>query len=187
MALEEDTQLAEDVSIMRAARADPAHFALIYERYFPRIYAYCLRQVGNADEAEDLASLVFFQAFKSIPKYRGGTVVAWLFQIAYGTVMNHLRKSRYTMVSFEDRAPEIPSQSPEPLEAIVQAEMHDIMRKLMNTLPEEDRHLLSLKLDAGLTSQEIGEMLGKSPNAIRTRLHRIIKRLRERYYQMETR
>ncbi|GAB4512561.1 MAG: sigma-70 family RNA polymerase sigma factor [Anaerolineae bacterium] len=177
----------EEVSIMRAARADPTHFALIYERYFPRIYAYCLRQIGNAEEAEDMASLVFFQAFKNVQQYRGGSVTAWLFRIAYGTVMNHLRKTRYSTVSIEERVPEIASQEPEPLEEIVHAETQEIIRTLINSLSADDQHLLSLKIDAGLNSQEIGELLDLSPNAVRTRLHRIIKRLREQYRQTEKR
>lgn len=174
----------QDIQVMQNAQVDPNSFALIYERYFKRIYLYCLRHVNNPDEAEDLASQVFIHAFRSLPKYRGGVVSAWLFRIAYGTVANHYRKSR-PEVSFEDKAPEIAADLPEPLERMVRAEAHDRLRGLIAQLSPEDRELLALKLDAGLSSGEIGEMMGKSAGAVRIQLHRIIKRLRAQYQQAE--
>lgn len=176
----------EDIRVMLAAQADPAHFAIIYERYFQRIYLYCLRQIGNPGEAEDLTSHVFIYAFRSLHNYRGGSVTSWLFRIAYGTVMNYLRATRYREVTFGDSAPEVPADVPEPLDEIMKAETHAVVRKLLDRLTPDERELLSLKMDAGLTSQEIGEILGKSPGAVRTQLHRTIKRLRDLYDQTQT-
>ncbi|HEX2622429.1 MAG TPA: hypothetical protein VHL11_19855, partial [Phototrophicaceae bacterium] len=41
----------EDTATMLAAQQDPKNFAIIYEKYFQRIYAYCMRNVNNPDEA----------------------------------------------------------------------------------------------------------------------------------------
>lgn len=178
---------ADDVQIMQAAKSDSTQFALIYERYFHRIYMYCLRQVGNAEEAEDLSSLVFVYAFRGLKNYRGGSVTAWLFRIAYGTVMNYLRSTRYHEVAYGDQTPEVPADTPEPLEEIMRTETRTTIQSLVNSLTDEEQELLALKIDAGLTSQEIGDLLGKSPGAVRTQLHRIIKRLRDLYHQSEER
>lgn len=177
--------LEDDVQVMQAAQSDPRLFAVIYERYFSRIYGYCLRQIGNPNEAEDLSSYVFVYAFRSLPNYRGGSVASWLFRIAYGTVMNHLRKVHRHEITYGDSTPEVAADIPEPLDHIVQAEAHATVRELVASLTPEEQHLLSLKMDAGLSSQEIGELLGKSPGAVRTQLHRIIKRLRDRYNSIE--
>ena len=81
---------------MQMAQRDPALFAPLYERYFQRVYAYCLRRVGNtragsAQEAEDLCSQVFTRALAGLKSYRGGIVAAWLFQIAHNVLANHYR------------------------------------------------------------------------------------------------
>lgn len=179
--------ISDDVHIMLAAKTDSTQFALIYERYFQRIYLYCLRQVGNPEEAEDLSSLVFIYAFRGLKNYRGGSVTAWLFRIAYGTVMNYLRSTRYHEIAYGDKTPEVAADNPEPLDEIVRTETHRTIQTLVASLTDEEQELLALKIDAGLTSQEIGDILGKSPGAIRTQLHRIIKRLRDLYHQSENR
>lgn len=177
-------QQDEDTALMLAAQSDPVYFAKIYERFFTRIYAYCLRNVSNGAEAEDLASQVFVQAFRNLAHYRGGSVAAWLFRIAYGTVANHYRQLR-PQVAIDDYLPEIPSDTIEPLETIVRTETHNKLRNLIDALPPEDRKLLALKIEGELSSQEIGELLGKNPGAVRTQLHRIIKRIRQLYQQDE--
>jgi RNA polymerase sigma-70 factor (ECF subfamily) len=176
----------DDAEVMAGARTDPTRFAEIYERYFRRIYLYCYRHVSNAEEAEDLASLVFVQAFRSIALYRGGSVSAWLFRIAYGTVANYYRSAR-AEVSIDAKERDMAADLPEPLERIMQAETHHALRALVDALPKEDRDLLLFKIDGGLSSQEIGELLGKSAGAVRIQLHRIIKQLRLRYQQLDER
>lgn len=176
----------DDVGVMVAARQDPKNFALIYERYFRRIYLYCFRHIGNSEEAEDLASLVFVQAFRSLQNYRGGSVSAWLFRIAYGTVANYYRNAR-SEISIDAKDRDVPADTPDTLENIMQAETHRTIRLLVASLTKEEQEILSLKIDAGLSSQEIGELLNKSAGAVRIQLHRIIKQLRERYRQIEDR
>jgi RNA polymerase sigma-70 factor (ECF subfamily) len=173
-----------DVALMLAAQHDPTYFAHVYERYFQRIYLYCLRNVSNTHEAEDLASQVFVQAFRNLRYYRGGSVAAWLFRIAYGTVANYYRQSR-SEIAIDEILPEIAGDSAEPLESIMVSEMHQKLRGLIDALSSEDRYLLGLKIEGELSSQEIGELLGKNPGAVRTQLHRIIRRIRDRYQQSE--
>jgi hypothetical protein len=44
----------EEASLLQSARADPAAFARIYERYLPRVHRYCLRRLDAREEAEDV-------------------------------------------------------------------------------------------------------------------------------------
>lgn len=163
---------------MQKARHNPTAFAPLYERYFDRVYAYCWRRTSNAQEAEDLCSQIFTQALTGLPSYRGGLVAAWLFQIAHNVVVNHYRR-RKPMAALDDFdfADEASADAFERAEAGNERLLQD----LIDDLPDEQRNLLSLTLDAGLTSKEIGAALGKSPVAVRVQVHRILKKLRERY------
>src|SRR5690349_4481498 len=82
------------------AQAGPPDFDSLYECYVERIYTYCLRRVGQHQEAEDLTSMVFTRAWASLDAYRGGSETAWLFKIAHNAVANHLR-GRKPQVSLE--------------------------------------------------------------------------------------
>lgn len=168
--------------MMQAARVNIHAFAPLYERYFPRIYAYCLRRVNNEQEAEDLASQIFTRALTNLDTYRGGIVAAWLFRIAHNLVVNHYRSQR-AQISLDDT--DLTTDQPEPLENILQAEEAQIISSLVATLSDDQQDLVALKLVGQLTSQEIGEVVGKSAGAVRVELHRILNQLRELYEEAQ--
>jgi RNA polymerase sigma factor (sigma-70 family) len=58
------------------------------------------------------------------------------------------------------------------------------LTRMIAELPQEQRELLSLTLDGGLNSQQVGAVLGKSAVAVRVQLHRTIERLRQQFSQM---
>ncbi len=173
---------AEESRLVQAAKDDLDRFAPIYERYAPRIYAYCLRRVGSPPEAEDLTSQVFTQAIDRIRSYRGGLVGAWLFQIAANAVVDHLR-CRHVPISLDDV--ELIQEAPGVIEDLVQRDEQRQIRALVASLPEDQQALLALRITAGLSAEETGAVMGKSAGAIRTAVHRTIKRLRALYEQNE--
>jgi len=167
---------------MQMAQRDPALFAPLYERYFQRVYAYCLRRAGSAQEAEDLCSQVFTRALAGLNSYRGGMVAAWLFQIAHNVLANHYRGQKNALPLDElDFADEYAAGV---FDEVDDAEDGRILGELVAQLPEDERDLLALSLDAGLTSDEIGAIRGKSAGAVRVEIHRVIKKLRERYHHL---
>lgn len=166
----------DEARLMSLARAHPEAFAPLYERYFPRVYAYCLRRVNDPHEAEDLCSQVFTRALTGLHSYRGGLVSAWLFRIAHNVVVNHYR-ARRTVVALDEFDVADDSAG----DHFEQIETSRLVNGLVAALPDEQRDLLALTVDAGLTSEEAGAALGKSAGAVRVQLHRIVKHLRERY------
>jgi RNA polymerase sigma factor (sigma-70 family) len=175
----QDTDLqADDLRIMEAAKADLSRFMPLYQRYFARIYHYCLRRVDSDESAEDLTSSIFTQAMMSIDGYRGGSVAAWLFRIAHNHVANHYR-SRRPQVSFErSEIDMVDERLIEPIDHLITAELEVQLRMLVYKLPSNQQELLELKMADGLTAEEIGIVIGKSAGAVRVELHRIITRLR---------
>lgn len=169
--------------LMAAARTDIQAFTPVYERYFPRIFAYCRRRVNTLTEAEDLTSRIFTKALTHLHTYRGGNVGAWLFAIAHNTLVNHYR-SRRPSVSLDDI--DIAADSPEPLEHIVAAEETALLNQAVAKLPPEQQDILMLKLVGQLSSAEIGEIIGKKPGAVRVEIHRIMQQLRRLYLVEET-
>jgi RNA polymerase sigma-70 factor (ECF subfamily) len=173
---------------MEAAKADPARFAPLYERYYARVYDYCLRRVRSREEAEDLASVVFTLALAGGRDFRGRSVAAWIFRITHHAVANHLRDRR-AHASLDRPPVDLAAEGAAPEEATIEhmvaAEERGRVARLIAALPEDERALLALKVAGGLTAREIGEVLGKREGAVRVALHRVIQHLRERYRQQE--
>lgn len=167
----------DDSAILRAALHDLNRFAPIYERYVDRIYAYCLRRVASAADAEDLTSLIFTRAMIGVHDYRGGSVAAWLFRIAHNTVVNYYRDRR-THAPLAD-ADTLPDEHV-PADDMLTAETHQAVQRLVSRLPGDDQNLIWLRM-SGLNSGEIGGVVGKSSGAVRTELYRLFKKLRAQF------
>ncbi|MGH2560253.1 MAG: RNA polymerase sigma factor [Thermomicrobiales bacterium] len=164
-----------DDALVERARVDPAAFALLYRRYVDRIYRYCLRRLGVKEAAEDATARVFTQALAALPAYREGTVRGWLFAMAHNVVVNDLRGARAHQSL--DRADAVADPTPSPEEAALRADDGRRPRRLLATLPEEQRQLLELRL-AGLSGPEIARVLGKSHGAVKVAQFRAMARLR---------
>jgi RNA polymerase sigma-70 factor (ECF subfamily) len=179
----------EEGSILAQARADPARFAPLYERYFARVYHYCLRRVHRPEDAEDLAGLVFIRALAGLREYRGGSFAAWLFRIAHNAAANFLRDQR-PHASLEGLAAPLGTEMPDPdepvLALVLREEERQRIAQLLAQLPDDQRDLVALKMAGELTASEIGVVLGKSEGAVRVALHRVMQRLRAAYIQSDT-
>lgn len=177
-----DRQATEETRQLLLARDEPTAFAPIYERYFSRVYAYCLRRVGSKEEAEDLTSLVFTRALTGVRSFRGGSVVAWLFRIAHNAVANHLR-DRHPQLPLDTAAH--PASSEDLSAGIVRDEEQRHLMRLLAALSDDQREILVLRLVGELTAREIGAVIGKREGAVRVTLHRIIRGLRSAYRQTD--
>lgn len=184
--VEPEIQPDEEQCLMALAARNPADFGPLYERYFERIFNYCYRRVGQPEEAEDLAARIFSNALHNLATYRGGSVAAWLFQIAHNAVLNHRRSARPNVSLEQDhRTLDLPQETIPTLDQLVWREKLEQVQELIEALPDEQRDLLALSVVGELNSKEIGQIMGKSDTAIRMQLHRIIKQLREGYLKVE--
>ena len=180
-----DAESDDDTCLIEMARVDESGFGLLYERYFQRIYNYCLRRVEQPEEAEDLTSLIFTRAWAGLDNFRGGSVAAWLFQIAHNSVANHLR-GRKSLVSLEVAVTSgwtdlLAEPDEGTLDKLVRREERQEVAKLIAALPAQQRELLALSVAGKLTAREIGQVLGKSEGAVWMAFHRVVQRLRAEY------
>jgi RNA polymerase sigma-70 factor (ECF subfamily) len=157
-----------------------AKLAGLFEEYYDRIARYAYTRIGDQREAEDLASDVFVKALRALGGFeeRGLPMGAWLFKIAHNLVVDfHRSKGEKKMVELE--SVEIESDSNPAAEAERKLEMERVQRAMQH-LTEEQREILQLRFYGGLSSAEVGAMLGKSDGAVREAQSAALKKLRMR-------
>jgi RNA polymerase sigma-70 factor (ECF subfamily) len=132
-------ELAE-AALVRSARTDQAAFGTLYARYVDRVYGYLLGQLGNREDAEDLTSLTFARALTSLSRFRGQCFPAWLFAIARNAAANHRRRPPTSELG--SLVDQITATTPDPLAQVLASEGLDVVRRLIEELPEEQRELL---------------------------------------------
>ena len=70
-------------------------FEELFKLHHGKVYGLCLRMIGNASEAEDLAQEVFVQLFRKLATFRGESAfTTWLYRLTVNHVLMHFRKVR---------------------------------------------------------------------------------------------
>jgi RNA polymerase sigma-70 factor, ECF subfamily len=96
-------ELGEAEAIRRAQQGDAEAFERIYRLHNRRVYALCLRMVGNTAEAEDLTQDAFMQLFRKIGTFRGESAFStWLHRLAVNVVLMRLRKKTLSETSLDE-------------------------------------------------------------------------------------
>jgi RNA polymerase sigma-70 factor, ECF subfamily len=172
-----DPGFDDEAALVARARDDPAAFARLYDALAVPIYAYCLARLGQREEAEDAASLVFAKALAALPTYRNNSFRAWLFTIAHHTIVDMLRRRR--LMAPLEAALTLVDPAPTPEHVVVTDEVRDLLLRALADLPPDQRQIMALRL-AGLTGSEIAQILGRNRGAVNVAQHRAIGRLRAR-------
>jgi len=184
----EDLELAKNMGRGK----DPA-FRLFFDRYFPRVYRFCLRRLDEFS-AEEVTQIVLINAVRKIGQYRGeASLFTWLCQIARHEISTQYRAraSRNRLMLVEDseevRA-ELESLSADPdltPETIV--DLHQgqaIVQMILDHLPGDYGQLLELKYMQGFSVSEIAQQMSTTPTAIQSMLARARDAFRKQYAAM---
>lgn len=163
--------------------APRAAFDALYEQHLPPVHAYLLARTRDREVAQDLAQETFLRAWRNIAEVGALEVRrqrAWLVAVARNLVIDRSRRARSERAVVE-RAARLAgtADAPDPagqaeLEQDVAAVDHAIA-----ALPDPQRVLLSLQVMGGLTSAEIGDLLGEPAGTVRYRLNQVRRQLRE--------
>jgi RNA polymerase sigma-70 factor (ECF subfamily) len=161
-------------------RSNEARLTALYEEYYDKIARYIYARIGDKSESEDLTSEVFLKALKSIKAYRdtGPPMQAWLFKIAHNLVVDHLRKkvNKYKMVPIETA--EIRDEADPGAAAEMNIELERVAMA-MQSLTQEQGEVVRLRFFGGLTSREVGSLLGKSDGAVREMQRAALEKIRQ--------
>jgi len=168
----------DERALVAGILADRDAFAPLYERYVARVYAYLRGRTGNADDAADLTQQVFLRAFAALRHYRQtyAPFTAWLFRIAANAATDHERRRR--RLAPLTLAEDLPTDADGPETRALHAEDVRALRVLVRGLSASDRELLALRFAGGLRTREIARIVGRSDQAVRKQLWRIIQRLK---------
>jgi RNA polymerase sigma-70 factor (ECF subfamily) len=165
----------DDNDLVEQSLRDLRAFAPLYERYAGLVYGYCFHRLGSRHAAEDATSSIFARALASLAGYRGPSFRAWLFGIAHHVVAD-AHRGRGPDEPLEDAAATIDA-APSPEDLAIASDDRRRLHALLTQLSAEQRRIVELRL-AGLTSAEIGQVLGLRRGTVDVAQYRALGRLR---------
>ncbi len=175
--------------VRRCKQGERNAFAFLVERYRRRVFGLVFHLVRRPDQVEDLAQEIFLKAFLGLKSYNfQASFVTWLSQIAVNHCYDFLRHERVSRVApfasmTEERQRELEASLESPAPGGLTAEQRtivaDLVGKLLERAPADDRVLLTLKELEGLSIEEMAEILKLKPGTVKVRLHRARRRMLE--------
>jgi len=176
--------MSEPTAGCEALTAPPAElasteFSSLYAENSRAIYYLALRYLSDPQKAEDATHDVFLKAFRKLDQFRGeASLRTWLYRIAINHCQN-LRQGwhdRHVFSNADDAVWEnAVARTDSPLRVLETKELGQRIQKALDGLSDEYRLLLLLVADEELSYEQVGVLVGQSPDAVRGKLHRARK------------
>lgn len=168
------------ISVQAAIQGDQAAFGDLVARYQSAVFNMAYRMLGDPTEAEDASQEVFVRAWNQLHTFQlDRRFSTWLLSIASHHCIDVLRR-RKPSSPLDGVALYVQSDEPAPLDTVLQGEQRDMVRDLLNTLPDKYRSVTILRYYNDLSYEEIATMTGLTESAVKTQLHRARRMLADK-------
>lgn len=178
---------ADSELVRRCLAGDEAGYGALLERHQGRVYAFLLRLLGNAPDAEDAAQTVFLKAFRSLESFdRTRAFHSWLFAIAHHAALDLLRTRRADLSLDHDEAPIDPADGADGPERLTEAALDGaLVERLIAALPPLYREALLLRHVEGLSVEDTARALSLPEGTVKIRLFRARELMRKKWEAFE--
>jgi RNA polymerase sigma-70 factor (ECF subfamily) len=164
-------------------------FHEVYATYYPKILRY-LSNLQGADNAEDLAQIVFLKVHEGLKDFRGEAKLStWVYRIATNVAADRARSASLRerphsgadllkVAEAEDANTWTSEKAPDIDQELVHREMTACIRSIVEQLPESYREVILLSEFEDMKNGEIAEILGITLETVKIRLFRGRAKLR---------
>ncbi len=179
------TSDSDDDAVQRMLAGDDQAFRIVYRSVHPRLERYLSALVGRND-AEDVASDTWAQAFRDLDKFSGDAdgFRGWITTIGRNRALDHLRAQGRRPLS--SLAPEdLPERvAPDDVESETEGLLGtEEALRLIAALPAEQAEAVLLRAVMGLDAKTVGRVVGRTPGSVRTAAYRGLRTLAKQLAQ----
>ncbi|WNG52506.1 sigma-70 family RNA polymerase sigma factor [Archangium minus] len=190
----DDASREERLLLARLRRGDPEAFEALVRAHQDRLYDFCVRMLGDREEANDLVQDIFVSAHQHLAKFREDSRLStWLFRIGKNHCINRLkylkRRGRGRSEEYgeqnEGALAELLGSSPGPDAALESAREQARVQWAISQLDPEPRMLVALRDIEGLSYEEIVDITELPLGTVKSRLHRAREKLADLLGRLE--
>lgn len=179
----DESAVRSDQDLVHGIRAgDESAFAVLYDRYFQRIYNFSYTRLRNRADAEEATQDTFTAVFRSIEAFRGSaSLLSWVYGIARNTVNNQIRRARaheqrVERAQAEVGTPALGVDDYSPEESLSYQRCARAVEQALTSVTSWQAEVFVLRHFENLPIQEIADRMDRSNDAVRSSLYRV-KRL----------
>ncbi|PWE01013.1 RNA polymerase sigma factor [Marinilabilia rubra] len=156
--------------------------SFLYRRHQKHLFNFFMQIGTEYHQSEDFVQQVFFRILRYRNSYKEGAMFRkWMFTIARNLVKRDYEKQKHQKsIQLPQR---LITEAPDDTDAGEKEEKIKELYKALESLQASDRELISLSRFQGMKYEAISEITGISVGAIKVRMHRALKKLREHYFE----
>lgn len=171
--------LEDSALMLRYQDGDIAAFRILYERHNDSLYRYLLRLCKHRDTAEDLYQEVWSKIIKARQRYRPtAKFTTFLYRVAHNCFIDHIRRNKRhsNEISIDPDDSASPTAEPEQVAETLFA--RERLDRALAELPYEQRNVVLLFLEAGLSLDKIAGITGVNRETAKSRLRYATSKLK---------
>ena len=157
-------------------------FRKVYDANYTLLMQVVMHIVYNQEIAEDLVQEAFERFYvKNISFPTMDEAKYWLLRVSKNLALNHIRRNKRE-IQLVEKVKKLPGETVnffDSSKAVIEEEERRNVREAVNSLPENLRSVIQLKVYSGLDYKAIGKVLGISETNVKVRVHRARKKLEE--------
>lgn len=175
----------DNLLMLQVKAGDLDKLGILFDRYKMPLYRYFYLRTGDKAASEDLVQNVFMRIIRYRERFQPvGQFKSWMFSIAHNLGIDH-QKKRARRKKLDDTRDDERIESRTAEKNLLDCERLALLEKALQRLRGDYREVLILSRYQELKYHEIGEILGCSEGAVKTRIHRALKELKNLYHELE--
>jgi len=156
----------------------------LFDKYQVKIYNFFLRYTYNKETSEDLTQTVFSRILSYKQSYNEVyTFKTWIYQIARNVHIDHYSKNQYFAADYI-QPEDTESEARNAIEEMEKQQKEQTLKEALGLLSMDYREIIELSRFQDLKYEDISKITGNSVGAVRVKVHRAIKKLKEVYLQI---
>ncbi len=177
---------ADEQQLIREAQDGNRYaFRCLVERHMKQAYNVAYGFVQDQESAHDVVQDALVRTYHALPGFRGEAEFGtWLHRIVTNVALNHIR-SRSARNKREVRVDEIAEPGGQQDQDIHARQVREHLHGALQTLPELQRTVVTLRHIEGLSTREVSQILRCSEGTVKTHLFRGLKKLRQKLQYLQ--
>ena len=176
--------LNEEQQMLEVKKGNLEALVPLYDRYSRKMYNFFLRVTHDRVVSEDLAQNVFSRILSYRNSYKEVySFKSWIYQIARNVHVDHYSKNKLFLTEYSEDSG-LEKERSDALDELDREQKKEAIREALGLLTPEQREIIELSRFQDLKYEEISHITGNSVGAVRVKVHRAIKKLKEVYFQI---
>jgi RNA polymerase sigma-70 factor (ECF subfamily) len=183
-----ETAPSDEILLAAARSGDARALEALLERHEAQVYRFGMKMCGDPEDAKDVLQDTLLAMARGVRDFRGASSIStWLYTIARSYCIKKRRRSKFAPAEERSLDTDVAAEAKDLAdtrtgadEALVGKQVERALEQAIDSLEPMYREVLLLRDVEGLTAPEVAEVLGVTPQAVKSRLHRARLAVRER-------